>query len=245
LTVEGRHLDLPGPGHLLVHGAGSSGRCEWQRWRAGHVGASSPGPVWTIDLPGHGDSDGDVLNPADAARYMDDAINQLGIAPGDVHARGYGAAVAMSWVLGTSRSSGASAWVRQASFHLHEVILRNDAERSRWRSQYALPILPQWDGSHLIRLWHEIRDRELFHPWFERGRANIRPVEPQLDAESLTESVFAALCCRDWVGAHRYWLDWDPLGAFGIRAARATGAAVHLLAEPGDGWAHCLAELAP
>ena len=101
----------------------------FRSWRAGHVGASSPGPVWTIDLPGHGDSDGDVLNPPDAAQHMDDAINQLGIAPGDVHARGYGAAVAMSWVLGTSRSRGASAWVRQASFHLHEVILRNDAER--------------------------------------------------------------------------------------------------------------------
>ncbi|NDE42022.1 MAG: hypothetical protein EB007_08665, partial [Betaproteobacteria bacterium] len=73
---------------------------------------------------------------------------------------------------------------------------------------------------------------ELFHPWFERTRATIRPVEPQLDADLLTLEVFAALCCRDWAGSHRSWLNWraDTVGSI-------APVAVTFLATPSDGWA--------
>jgi hypothetical protein len=114
------------------------------------------------------------------------------------------------------------------------------ATRSRWLAHYATPIVPAWDGSHLIALWHAVRDRELFHPWFERQRANIRTAEPRLDAESLTRSVFAALQCGDWVQAHRYWLEWQPQGPTGLNAVQDTGIALQVHAAASDGWAQGL-----
>jgi pimeloyl-ACP methyl ester carboxylesterase len=38
------------------------------------------------------------------------------------------------------------------------------------------------DGSHLLALWHQLRDRELSWPWYERGAAAIRRVQPDLGA---------------------------------------------------------------
>jgi hypothetical protein len=198
-----------------------------------------------MDLPGHGDSGGRVLEPAAAARPLAAALAALGWRELEVHARGYGAAVAVEWALQAAPADAPTPALpcRPRALHLSELAARGADERARWRECYATPIEPAWDGSHLVRLWHEVRDRELFHPWFERSRANIRPVEPRLDAETLTQAVFAALCCEDWVRAHMAWLEWDPAGPRGVAAARAAGLPVHLHAVPGDGWAQGLERL--
>ncbi len=245
LSVRGLGLDRTGPARVLLHGAGGSARCEMGRWQDAASPADPGGPVFAVDLPGHGDSDGPVLEPAAAARQLAATLAALGGHEFEVHARGYGAAVAVEWALQAAAAAGPTPALpcRPRALHLSELVVRSAAERAGWQARYATPIEPAWDGTHLVRLWHEVRDRELFHPWFERGRAHIRPVEPRLDAESLTQAVFAALCCEDWVRAHTLWLEWDPAGPRGVAAARAAGLPVHLHAAPDDGWAQGLEQL--
>jgi pimeloyl-ACP methyl ester carboxylesterase len=208
---------------VVLHGAGSAARCELERCRT-----LIAGPLCAIDLPGHGDDTGDLMSPTATAQALQTVIESLNVPSYRLWGRGLGAAVALEWA--------ADARARERplpeALTVCELKLWTESERSIWPSQYTLPLTPDWDGSYLIRLWHQIRDRELFHPWFERTRATIRPVEPQLDADLLTLEVFAALCCRDWAGSHRSWLNWraDALDAIG-------SADVTFLATPGDGWA--------
>jgi pimeloyl-ACP methyl ester carboxylesterase len=232
LLVQGWQLDQAGAATVLLHGAGGSGDSERTRlaWPA------SSGPLITMDLSGHGDSAGDVLPCRAAAQQALAALQSLGLGEFHLRGRGYGAAVATHWALEAAQAGGA----RPRCLQLEELLVCEAATRERWTQAYAQPIVPAWDGSHLIALWHGLRDRELFHPWFERQRDNIRTVEPHLDAESLTQSVFAALQCTDWVQAHRHWLGWDPLGPHGLATAVRAGVPVRVLAHSGDGWARGL-----
>jgi pimeloyl-ACP methyl ester carboxylesterase len=228
LLVQGWQLDRSGPATLLLHAAGSSGACEMRRH-------ALEGPVLAVDLPGHGDSDGPVLSCEEAARKLGQVLKELDLPALQVRARGYGAAVAAHWALQCAAARAAAPPCRPLELQLHEV--PGTAARAQWHASYAKPIVPVWDGTHLIALWHELRDRELFHPWFERQRENIRTVEPQIDAASLTQALFAALQCQDWARAHRHWLDWDPHGPLGLAALEASGAAVKICAQADDGWA--------
>ena len=146
------------------------------------------------------------------------------------------AAAAAHWALHAAQAGSG----QPRDLQLEEVLVCDNTTRANWAQVYAPPIAPAWDGSHLIALWHSVRDRELFHPWFERQRDHIRTVEPHLDAESLTQSVFAALQCADWVQAHAQWLQWDPLGPQGLAAAVDTGVPIRVLAQSSDGWARGL-----
>jgi pimeloyl-ACP methyl ester carboxylesterase len=232
LLVQGWQLDRSGPITLLLHGAGSSGACEMQRH-------TLDGPVLSIDLPGHGDSDGPVLSCEDAARKLGQALAELDLPALQVRARGYGAAVAVHWALQCAAAQAAPT-CRPLALDLHEVA--GSANRTQWRARYAQPIVPAWDGTHLIALWHELRDRELFHPWFERQRENIRTAEPHIDAASLTQALFAALQCQDWALAHQHWLEWDPHGGLGLAAVQHAGTPLTVCAQADDGWAHELHE---
>lgn len=232
LLVQGWQLDRAGTPTVLLHSTGGSGACERTRL-AGHDWG---GPLITLDLGGHGDSSGELLPCEAAARQAHAALQSLGVSDFHLRGRGYGAAVATHWALHAAQAGSG----QPRSLQLQEVLVCDQATRARWAQAYAQPIVPAWDGSHLIALWHGLRDRELFHPWFERQRDHIRTVEPHLDAESLTQSVFAALQCTDWVRAHEYWLRWDPLGPQGLAAAVDAGVPVRVLAQSGDGWARGL-----
>jgi len=233
LLVQGWELDRAGTPTVLLHSAGGSGLHE--RTRLGQHGAS--GPLISIELSGHGDSPGDVLPCEAAARQAHAALQSLGVSHFHLRGRGYGAAVAAHWALHAAKAGRA----QPQSLQLEEVLVCDDSTRADWAQAYAQPIVPAWDGSHLIALWHTLRDRELFHPWFQRQRSNIRSAEPHLDAESLTQAVFAALQCANWVQAHQHWLQWDPLGPQGLSAAVDAGVPVRVLASADDGWARGLA----
>ena len=232
LLVQGWQLDQAGTSTVLLHSAGGSGGCERTRLAWPERG----GPLITLDLSGHGDSPGEVLPCDAAARQAHAALQSLGISRFHLRGRGYGAAVGAHWALHAAQAGSG----QPQSLQLEEVLVCDEITRANWARAYAQPIVPAWDGSHLIALWHSLRDRELFHPWFERQRGNIRSAEPHLEAESLTQSVFAALQCADWVQAHQHWLRWDPLGPQGLAAAVDAGVPVQVLAHSGDGWARGL-----
>ena len=144
---------------VVLHGAGSAAGCELDRCRT-----LVAGPLCAIDLPGHGDDTGDLMDPALTAQALQTVIASLNVPAYRLWGRGLGAAVALEWA--------ADAWAGKRplpqALTLCELKLWADDERAYWPARYTLPVTPDWDGSYLIRLWHQIRDRELFHPWFER-----------------------------------------------------------------------------
>lgn len=228
LAVNAVHLGGDAVPLVVLHGAGSAGELELAQ-----ALADGSRPAIAIDLPGHGDSGGAVLEPAQAAARVMQALKTLGLVHFCVWGRGLGAAVAVELALAL-QGEGA---LPPVALDLHELRLWQPGEREAWSSEYAPPITPQWDGSHLLRLWHEIRDRQFFLPWYTRTRAAIRPVEPQLDAQCLTDQVFAALRCTEWALAHRVWFAWP------VQRLEQLRCPTRLHAHTGDGWARDLATL--
>lgn len=224
LAVQTIHAGAAGDTLLALHGAGECGTQALLTVANRHAG-----PIVAIDLPGHGESAGDVMNPAGSARLLAAAVSELGLQCRRLWGRGLGAAVAVE----LARLNRADI----AGIEIEELRRLDPDEKAQWLERYAAPIVPAWDGTHLITLWNEIRDREFFVPWFQRNRDAIRQVEPDVDAERLTQKLFAALLCKDWPGAHRAWLEWPVERLAGLPCP------VEFIAEPGDGWARDLAAL--
>jgi pimeloyl-ACP methyl ester carboxylesterase len=218
LAVQKIHASTSGDILLALHGAGECSAQALHSLQSRHAG-----PIIAIDLPGHGESAGEVGDPAQAAQAVAAALSELGVERYRVWGRGLGAAVAVE--LAHQRPENIS------GVTLEELRLLDDAEKSEYLSRYATPIVPAWDGTHLITLWNEIRDREFFVPWYRRTHDAIRRVEPDVDAERLTQKLFAALLCKDWPAAHRAWLDWPLSRLDGLRCP------VTFAATTGDGWA--------
>ena len=225
-----RAVVRPGPQAplLILHGAGGAGETELHR-----LAKFQDRTLIALDLPGHGDSGGAVLAPAVTAQRVRQALGELDLQAFCVHGRGLGAAVAVELAIACQCEG---ALVPQA-LDLHELRCWQPGEQERWCAHYAHPIVPQWDGGHLLRRWNELRDRQFFLPWFERTRAATRRIEPAVDAAELTAQVFAALRCSDWPGAHEAWFRWP------VERLSELACSVQLHAQPGDGWARDLAAL--
>lgn len=144
--------------------------------------------VFAIDLPGCGDSDafaGAKHEVARSAGLIADALKKLGIAKADVYGRHGGASVAVE--LAAQHPDMVGALVLDSPPALDE------GERREIAPRYAEPIELDWDGSHLIRLWHATRDQELFWPWYERRIDCIRQNDPDVRPDRLTTEVIAYL----------------------------------------------------
>jgi len=220
--LAGRAMVMPGPEVplLVLHGAGGASETELQS-----LAASQNRTLIALDLPAHGDSGGALLTPSRAAQTIRQALDELGLRVFSVHGRGLGAAVAVELAIACQREGD----FRPQALDLHELRFWQPGELEHWCTHYARSIVPQWDGGHLLRLWHEMRDRQFFLPWFERTRAATRQIEPAVDAEDLTLQVFAALRCSDWQGAHDAWLRWPA------ERLSEVVCPVRLHAQPGDG----------
>ena len=59
--------------------------------------------------------------------------------------------------------------------------------------RYPVEADPVWDGSHLTRVWHHMRDQELWWPWFDRRAATARTHSLATDFWSLTRRVRESL----------------------------------------------------
>lgn len=131
------------------------------------------GPVVALDLPGNGHSEPLATEEPTVAEYADavaEALDALGHDRPDVYGRGTGAAVAIELALRHPDRIGALV--------LDEVHLLDQAQREEILAHYALTFEPEWDGSHLLRAWHFVRDHTLFDPWYDRTRTGIRWIDP-------------------------------------------------------------------
>nr|WP_237180905.1 alpha/beta fold hydrolase [Roseomonas haemaphysalidis] len=89
---------------------------------------------------------------------------------------------------------------------------------------------PVEDGSHLLRLWHQLRDQELFFPWFRRTRDHARGNAPRLQPEALQAR--ARACLKQ---PHSLAPAWATAMAYPLEQRLAQlRAAVALASHPAD-----------
>ncbi len=191
-------------------------------------------PVIAFDLPGHGESDPlpgmeqsiDVW--AKAARRTLDAC---GVGAMHLYGHNGGACVAahLAELLGD----------RVRSMTLDAPICLTDALQAdiapRWLDGVD-PVMPCWDGSHLLRVWHMRRDMELWWPWNVRRHANARTTAPRIDPARLTLEVREAMKQpASFVPAWRAVMHYPML----MQLARTRTPAL-LIAAPQDVFARCL-----
>ena len=54
-------------------------------------------------------------------------------------------------------------------------------QRRTYARQYCPPLAPDRHGTHLLRIWQQMRDAEASWPWFDRSAAAARRHDPHLD----------------------------------------------------------------
>src|SRR5690606_11343670 len=113
-------------------------------------------PVLAFELAGNGESY--VSSAPGNALWLDqidDVIAQLGWARVELFAHGTSAGLALDYAL-------------KHPANVAGVILRSPPilsaeERALFRTGYAPDITPSEDGGYLLRLWHHLRDQELWY----------------------------------------------------------------------------------
>ncbi len=197
--------EVGGTAMLLLHDAPGAGRqlLALQQALARHR------PVMLPDLPGCGESD---PLPAGARRLADyaDAMALLLRAradgPAQVHAVGFGAALALEL---NARHPDLVAGVS-----LTGLLRVTGAPRAAMQGRLAPPIALADDGSHWYRTWLMLRDSLVRWPWYDRAASALRRQAFNCDARQLH-----AWTCDVMRQRHAYdhlieaVLEWNPDGA--------------------------------
>jgi len=122
------------------------------------------------DTAGNGDSDPiDLSTPAiaDLAAHALAALDPLIDGPFDLYGSHTGASIAMEIAL------AAPARVRRLV--IDGMGLYAADEQSDVLRQYAREIVPDLEGTHLMKVWHFCRDQYLFWPYYNRTEAGRLP----------------------------------------------------------------------
>ena len=172
--------DTQQPALLALHNLGSS-----QRSLAGRVaGLSAQYHTVVPDLPGHGLSFRPETGQA--------SINGLAGALVEL-------VQALGWnrfaVLADKDSAAIAVEVaqRQGQF-IEKLMLVNPVDYAalsdEWELEEFCPdFIPDTDGSHLLKTWHWLRDRQLFWPWYARDAGHALAGQCNLNADYLTARV--------------------------------------------------------
>lgn len=131
-----------------------------------------------VDLMGQGESRAVEIGVDLWRRQLEHLVDAFGLCKVRILSIGAAAPAAIEFAL--SRPDIVSLMVLQSPPAFHRASVTDLVER------YPVWIEPEWDGSHLTRLFHHLRDQELWWPWYERTRSNIRVNEPRIDPHELT-----------------------------------------------------------
>ena len=134
--------------------------------------------VITLELPGLGESD-PLPSPTLGAyvSVIDETLEALGCDSVDVIAEGLGTA------FGCALAANRPRRVRRLA--LDGVPMIRTRDRKRFVREYCPRILPDRAGSHLLRLWEQLRTMQMTWPWFERTAGAARLHTPEIDAQAL------------------------------------------------------------
>jgi pimeloyl-ACP methyl ester carboxylesterase len=174
---------------MLQHRAQSSANAL-----AGLIGAlGRQGVAFAVEFPGHGESDAapdpEVYRIESLATVLAGALEALGVTELDLIGVEAGAAAQ------AALAARGGARVRHCS-----LVSAIDASiypelQQGLIANYPPPPVPDMQGGHLMRAWHEARDHLLFFPWYDRRRACATPptlsLDPALLQRSVTDSILA------------------------------------------------------
>ena len=184
-------------------------------------------PAMAFDLPGHGESDS--LGPQSVEAWTDALLKLLDrMKIGAVHLYGHngGAAVAVEAALRSPQ--------RIRTVFLDAPVAVDEGIAGRWLNDVE-PVMPAWNGEHLLRAWHMRRDMELWWPWYERRRENARTAEPRIEPARLT------LELRETMKQPASFAPaWRAVMSYPLRQRlKDVKAPVHLMTSAQDVFAHC------
>ena len=141
-------------------------------------------PVLAFDLGGNAESPAVAPDHALWREQIEDVLDTLGWTKLAVYAQGTSAALALSFVHSHPD--------RVSEITLQSPPLLTVGEREAFLAN-APDISPVEDGGYLLRLWHHLRDAELWYPWFNRDHGARRSNEPRIDPTRLTRHAVALL----------------------------------------------------
>ncbi len=119
------------------------------------------------------------------AEVLGQVLDKLGLAQVDLIGHMGGASVATEFTL-TQRD-------KVRNLVLFAPLAMPDEVRLAMAPHYAPPIVPKWDGSHLISLWFAMRNEQLFWPWYNESIEAVRLIEPEIDAKLLSRKITGVL----------------------------------------------------
>ncbi len=175
-----------------------------------------------IDPACGGDSDApadDDVSMQAQARRVAAALQALGVARCRLAAVGPSAGIALE--LARQGTPVVDALV------LIDPLTVDDSTRARCVGRYASDVSPRLDGTHMLALWHRLRDSMMWFPWFEQRRSAARPPPATGFAFDRLERDFAVALkhCRHYRSTWR--AAWDyPLRS---RLENAGGSPVEVL----------------
>jgi len=132
---------------------------------------------FAFDTPGFGLSDPlpvDSPSVEDFADALADTLGALGIAQVATYGRHTGASIAVEF---------AARHPERCSMALADgFAVFAKAYSPKELDLYLEPIVPQWDGAHILHLWFRYRDQHVFWPWNKQFDANRSDTDvPDLD----------------------------------------------------------------
>lgn len=182
-----------------------------------------------IDLPGLGESDaadGFVPDVEAWAACLLAALDAAGVGQIGIFAHRGGCAVAVALA--------ALAPARVAGVVLSSPPAVAAEQRTRLIDSYAPEIEPTWDGSHLLRVWHHLRDQEFWWPWFDQKQAAALHTDPAVSPDTLT--IRALACLRQ---PQRYRPAWQVVWRYDLLGALAAlPVPVRVGVSEGDAFGH-------
>jgi pimeloyl-ACP methyl ester carboxylesterase len=220
VLVRSSGEDRPGRPMLLLHDGRASSRTMEPLMRA----LARRRPVFAPDLPDNGASDRLGASEPSVRHYADAlaaAVASLGVTSYDVYAVGASAGVALETIAVTGNST-ARVVLDAPDFYSEDFARRLAAE-------WAPPLVPQWDGGHLNRLWWMLREEYVFWPWFDKSSPLPGDAPTQWDAfHARLADVLRSLPTYHRLTAAALGYDWTT----GLR--RVAGNRVVLASTTGD-----------
>ena len=167
VTVKGRRVHYlrcgSGPVLVLLHASACSAKV--MRDHMAYFGQKFT--VIATDTPGFGLSDllpSEMVTTEDLADALADTLDVLGIDQVAVYGRHTGAQIAVEFA---ARHPQRCAMALSDGFPIYTL-----QERERRLSTYLPPIVPSFDGSHLLWLWFRYREQHVFWPWNAQDAAH-------------------------------------------------------------------------
>lgn len=190
---------------------------------------SAKGPVIAIDPWGNGQSILSKHANVSIELWVEQicqVLARLGFSKVHIHAHGTSAAIALELVRSVPELVDAVTLRSPPILEIEDPV--------GFARDYAPDIMPEWAGGNFLKLWHHLRDQELWWPWNRRESANARTTEPRIDPKSLHRR--ACVLLRQ--PAH-YRDIWQVLLSYPLSdRLRSVATPCNIISDPCDLFAH-------